>query len=141
MSASPARSVLLVEDNADDEHLILRALKRSGIAHEIAVARDGPAALSYLRESAKLPDVVLLDLNLPRISGLDVLRLIRADGRTARLVVVILTSSSEERDIDRSYALGANSYVAKPIGSEHFTEAILLLGRYWLTLNETELGI
>jgi two-component system response regulator len=139
------KSILLVEDNKDDELLTLRALKKNRIANEVIVARDGAEALDYLfatgaytgRNSSELPQLILLDLNLPRIGGLDVLRRVRNDERTKLLSVVVLTSSKEEEDILRSYALGANSYVRKPVDFAEFTEAVRTLGLFWLLLNET----
>jgi len=138
------KSILLVEDNKDDELLTLRALKKNRIANEVIVARDGAEALDYLfgtgahagREASLLPQLVLLDLNLPRIGGLDVLRRIRGDDRTKLVSVVVLTSSKEEEDILRSYSLGANSYVRKPVDFAEFTEAVRTLGLFWLLLNE-----
>jgi two-component system response regulator len=138
------KSILLVEDNKDDELLTLRALKKNRIANEVIIAHDGAEALDYLfgtgahagRDSGDLPQLVLLDLNLPRIGGLDVLRRIRSDERTKLLSVVVLTSSKEEEDILRSYALGANSYVRKPVDFAEFTEAVRTLGLFWLLLNE-----
>jgi len=136
--------ILLVEDNPDDEMLTLRAMEVNNIANEIVIARDGAEALDYLfcsgkyagRDIAKRPQVILLDLNLPKISGLDVLKRIRSDERTALYPVVILTSSREERDLVESYRLGANSYIRKPVDFKQFTEAIRQLGLYWLVLNE-----
>jgi two-component system, response regulator len=136
--------ILLVEDNPDDEALTLRALSRNNIKNEVAVARDGAEALNYLfcagkfagRDPASLPQVVLLDLKLPKIDGLEVLRRLRADGRTRLLPVVILTSSNEEQDRIRGYGLGANSYVRKPVDFNQFIEAVRQLGLYWLILNE-----
>jgi two-component system response regulator len=138
------RSILLVEDNADDEALTLRALEQNGIRNEIAVARDGEEALDYLfgsgrwkgRDTSAVPAIVLLDLNLPKVPGLDVLRRLRTDARTQFLPVVILTSSTEERDLVGGYSLGANSYIRKPVDFRRFTEAIRQLGLYWLELNE-----
>lgn len=135
----------LVEDNADDELLTLRALKRNNIKNEVVVARDGVQALEYLLgdentrglSHAHLPEVVLLDLKLPKLDGLEVLRRLRADTRTKLLPVVILTSSNEERDRMMGYNLGANSYVRKPVDFEQFTEAVRQLGLYWLVLNES----
>ncbi len=136
--------VLLVEDNQTDEKLALRALRRGDPAVEIVVARDGVEALDYLfgtgehagREVAPLPAVVLLDLKLPRIEGIEVLRRIRADERTASLPVVVLTSSMQAEDISRSYALGANAYVRKPVDFMEFVEMSRVLVKFWLTLNE-----
>ena len=136
--------ILLVEDNPKDEALTLRALKKSGIANEVAVARDGVEALDYLfnagtrpdGNAAELPTVVLLDLKLPKIDGLEVLKRIREDERTKLLPVVILTSSNEEEDRLMGYKLGANSYVRKPIGFNEFATAVRDLGLYWLILNE-----
>ena len=136
--------ILLVEDNPDDELLTLRALERSHIANEVVVVRDGAEALDYLfatgpyagGDGSPLPQVVLLDLRLPRIDGLEVLRRLRADPRTRLLPVVILTSSDEERDIVDSYRLGANSYIRKPVDFARFSEAVRQLGLYWLILNQ-----
>jgi two-component system response regulator len=138
------RVILLVEDNPDDEALTLRALRKHNIANEVVVARDGAEALDYLfgtgawtgHDPRQLPQVVLLDLKLPKIDGLEVLRRIRADERTRLLPVVILTSSSEEKDRIEGYGLGANSYVCKPIDFDEFVEAVKQLGLYWLVLNE-----
>jgi len=131
-----SRPILLVEDNPDDETLILRALRRGGIANEIQVVRDGEEALNVLLSDAPLPAVVLLDIKLPKIDGLEVLRRLRASDRTRLLPIVILTSSSEERDIIDSYNLGANSYVRKPVEFAKFTEAVTQLGLYWVLINE-----
>ncbi|MBI5114907.1 response regulator [Candidatus Poribacteria bacterium] len=133
--------IMLVEDNPDDEALTLRAFRRNNILNEVVVARDGVEALNYLLSDeagrdARMPKVVLLDLKLPRIDGLEVLRRIRSDERTKLLPVVILTSSKEERDIAASYDLGANSYIRKPVVSAEFSEAVRQLGSYWLQLNE-----
>ena len=137
------RIILLVEDNPDDQALTLRALKANKIMNEVVVLDDGAEALDYLfcagphagREPV-LPQVVLLDLKLPKIDGLEVLRRLRADERTRLLPVVILTSSREERDIAGGYRLGANSYVRKPVDFGEFREAVRQLGLYWLLLNE-----
>ena len=136
--------ILLVEDNPDDEALTLRALKKNNLANEVVVARDGVEALDYLfgagayagRDVSQLPKLVLLDLNLPRLSGLDVLRRIRLEPTTQILPVVVLTSSKEEHDVVESYRLGANSYVRKPVDFVEFVEAARQLGLYWLVVNE-----
>lgn len=134
--------ILLVEDNPDDEALTLRALKKNNITNEVIVARDGAEALDYLFGTGMqagrplAPEVTLLDLKLPRIDGLEVLRRIREDQRTRLLPVVILTSSNEERDRLQGYNLGANSYVRKPVDFVQFTDAVRQLGLYWLLLNE-----
>jgi CheY-like chemotaxis protein len=141
----PNNPILLVEDNVDDEALTLRALKKNHIMNELVVAHDGVEALDYLfgtgqhagRDLGVMPQLVLLDLNLPRIGGLDVLRRIRADDRTKFLAVVVLTSSKEDEDLINSYSLGANSYVRKPVDFSQFTEAVKTLGLFWLLLNET----
>lgn len=138
-------TILMVEDNAIDEELTLRALKKSNISNKVVVTRDGAAALDYLfargasagRDAKNMPQVVLLDLNLPKMGGLDVLRAIRADERTKLLPVVILTSSKEEKDLAGGYELGANSYIVKPVDFTQFAEAIRQLGLYWLVLNQT----
>jgi two-component system, response regulator len=136
--------ILLVEDNAKDEALTLRALKRAGITNGVVVMRDGAEALDYLfctgafvnRAAAEMPTVVLLDLNLPKIGGLEVMRRIRANSETKRLPVVILTSSDEDEDRLRGYEAGANSYVRKPVEFGAFAGAVQQLGLYWLILNE-----
>lgn len=137
-------TILLVEDNPDDELLTLRALKKNNIMNEVVVAHDGVEALDYLlgrgphagRDVSQVPQVMLLDLNLPRKSGLEVLEEIRADERTKYLAVVVLTSSREEEDLLRSYTLGANAYVRKPVDFAQFTDAVKTLGLFWLLLNE-----
>lgn len=129
-------TILLVEDNPDDERLTIRALRRSKIANEILVARNGQEALDRLLGEAPLPALVLLDLKLPKIDGLEVLRQIRANANTRLLPVVVLTSSSEDRDIVESYSLGANGYARKPVGFAEFTEAVGQLGLYWILVNE-----
>jgi len=136
--------ILLVEDNPDDEALTLRALKKNNIKNEVVVARDGAEALEFLfgtgkyagRNTDVIPQVVLLDLKLPKVEGLEVLRQVRADKRTKLLPVVILTSSNEEQDRIQGYGLGANSYVRKPVDFSQFLEAARQLGLYWLVLNE-----
>jgi two-component system response regulator len=136
--------ILLVEDNADDEKLTLRAFKRAHMVNPIAVARDGVEALDYLfargahadRQGAPLPTLVILDLKLPRLDGLGVLKALRADERTRLIPVVVLTSSKEEQDLVSSYSLGANSYVRKPVDFTEFMEAVRVLGVYWLMMNQ-----
>ena len=132
------RYILLVEDNLDDETLTLRALKKNNIANDIATARDGAAALELLLGPAakEPPALVLLDLRLPKVDGLEVLRRLRADERTTLVPVVILTSSKEEQDLLTGYKLGANSYIRKPVDFNRFVEAVKHLGLYWLVLNE-----
>ncbi|PZO43611.1 MAG: two-component system response regulator [Shackletoniella antarctica] len=133
---SAVRPILLVEDNPDDERLTLRALRRSNLANPVVVARNGEAALQRVFSPEPLPCVVLLDLKLPKVDGLEVLRQIRASDRTRLLPVVMLTSSSEDRDIIESYSLGANSYVRKPVNIDEFTEAVCQLGLYWVLISE-----
>ena len=136
--------ILLVEDNPDDEALTLRALKKNNIGNRVVVAHDGTEALDFLfctgnyanRDPRELPQVVLLDLKLPKLDGLEVLKRIRADPRTSLLPVVILTSSKEEQDLLKSYKNGANSYIRKPVDFNQFVEAVRQLGLYWLVLNE-----
>ena len=130
------RIIMLVEDNPNDEALTLRALNKNNIKNEVVVARDGQAALDYLSGSGALPAVILLDLKLPKVDGLEVLRRIRATERTKLLPVVILTSSKEDQDLIKSYSNGANSYIRKPVDFIQFTEAVRQLGLYWLVLNE-----
>jgi CheY-like chemotaxis protein len=131
------KTILLVEDNPDDVQLTLRALKKSNIANDVTVARDGVEALEHLASSAPLPTVILLDLKLPQMDGLEVLRRIRAEARWKLLPVVILTTSMEEQDVIKSYGLGANSYIRKPVEFEQFIEAVRQLGLYWLLLNKS----
>jgi len=136
--------ILLVEDNLDDVELTLHAFKKNNIRNEVIVVNDGAAALDFLfgtgnytnRDRSIMPTIILLDLQLPKIGGLEVLRQIRANNQTKYLPVVILTSSKEEQDIVQGYSLGANSYVRKPVDFNQFTEAVNQLGLYWLLLNE-----
>jgi CheY-like chemotaxis protein len=130
--------ILLVEDSEDDVELTLRALRRNAVQSRVEVARDGAAALDYLlgESPAALPAVILLDLNLPKVSGLEVLERLRAHPRTRLVPVVILTSSREQADLLRGYSLGANSYVRKPVDYDAFQEAARQLGQYWLQVNE-----
>ena len=138
------KPILLVEDNPDDEALTLRALQKNNIRNEVIIVRDGEQALHYLfgegayagRDVTQMPQVVLLDLKLPKISGLEVLRRLRATERTRFLPVVILTTSNEDQDRLQGYSLGANSYVRKPVEFDKFIEAVRQLGLYWLILNE-----
>lgn len=138
------KSILLVEDNPDDEALTLRALKKNNVMNDIFVARDGVQALDYLfardahagRDVRDLPTLILLDLKLPRLDGLEVLGEIRANPATRLLPVVILTSSREQQDLERGYGLGANSYIRKPVDFDQFVDAVRQLGQYWLVLNE-----
>jgi len=139
-----SKSILLVEDNADDEALMLHALRKSKIISEVVVARNGAEALDFLlsagddaaRDPMEQPTLILLDLNLPKVHGLDVLRRLRVDDRTKLIPIVILTSSKEHQDLVSSYSLGANSYVCKPIDFTQFVETVRQLGQYWLELNE-----
>jgi CheY-like chemotaxis protein len=134
-----AKSILLVEDNPDDEALTIRALEKAGVANRVTVARDGAEALECLAHPGgygELPEVVVLDLKLPKVEGLEVLRRIRAAFRTRMVPVVVLTSSDEERDLVESYRLGANSYVRKPVDFVEFAQAVQRLGLYWLLVNE-----
>lgn len=138
------KAILLVEDNPDDELLALRALRKNGIVGDVVVVRDGVEALDYLfatgghagRDASVVPRVILLDLKLPKIGGLEVLRRLRSDERTRLVPVVILSSSGEQRDMREGYGLGANSYVRKPVNFEHFVRAVEQLKSYWLVLNE-----
>ncbi len=144
MERKKERTILLVEDNPDDVDLTLRALKQYNIRNEIVVVRDGAEALDYLfatgaysdRDTTTMPSVVLLDLKLPKVGGLEVLQRMRADERTKLVPVVILTSSKEERDMINGYKFGANSYVRKPVDFTRFVEAARQLGLYWLVINE-----
>lgn len=138
-------TILLVEDNPDDEALTMRAFKKSHLANDVIVARDGVEALDYLfgtgayegRDVADKPHLILLDLKLPRLDGMDVLERIRSDERVKLIPVVVLTSSREQEDLVRSYALGANSYIRKPVDFNQFVHAVQQLGLYWLVLNES----
>jgi len=142
--SSNEKVILLVEDNADDEALTKRALKKNNILNQVVVARDGVEALDYLfgtgahagRDLSVMPTIILLDLKLPKLDGLEVLKRLRADPRTQLLPVVVLTSSKEEQDLARSYSIGVNSYIRKPVDFEQFMEAVRQLGLYWLVLNE-----
>jgi len=138
------RIILLVDDNPNDETLTLRALQKNNIMNKVVVARDGAEALDYLfakgayanRDASEMPQIVLLDLNLPKVSGFEVLQRIRADERTKVLPVVILTSSNEDKDLIAGYNKGANSYIVKPVDFVQFSEAVRQLGLYWLVLNQ-----
>jgi len=139
------KTILLIEDNPDDELLAVRALRKNKIMNKVVVARDGAEALDYLfgtgpyegRDMSEMPQVILLDLKLPKVDGLEVLKRLRNDERTKVIPVVVLTSSKEERDLTDSYQLGANSYIHKPVDFAQFTEAVRQLGLYWLVLNES----
>ena len=131
--------ILLVEDNPNDAELTLRALRKSDVEARLAIARDGAEALEYLFSSRPKPKVVFLDLKLPKIDGIEVLRRVRADERTHSIPVVVLTSSQEERDISECYKLGVNSYVVKPVEFDKFYRAVGDLGTYWLVLNKSPL--
>lgn len=141
---SNEKVILLVEDNADDEALTKRALKKNNILNQVVVARDGVEALDYLfgtgayagRDLSVMPTIILLDLKLPKVDGLEVLKRLRADPRTRLLPVVVLTSSKEEQDLAQSYTIGVNSYIRKPVDFDQFMEAVKQLGLYWLVLNE-----
>ncbi len=142
---SKNKVILMVEDNPDDEKLTLLALRKNNVANEIVVVRNGVDALDYLfaagrytgRDRSQMPAVMLLDIHLPKIDGLEVLRRVREDEQLRRLPVVMLTSSKEEKDIVDSYNLGANSYVRKPVDFDEFSDAVRQLGLYWLILNES----
>ena len=139
-----SKPILLVEDNADDEELTIRALKKNNILNPVVVAHDGVEALDYLfgtgahagRDTSVMPQLTLLDLNLPRIGGLEVLKRMREDERTKYVAVVVLTSSKQDEDVVRSYSFGANSYVRKPVEFGQFNEAVKTLGLFWLLLHE-----
>ena len=134
----PAQMIVLVEDNPDDQTLTLRALKKQNLANDITVLNDGVEALEFLLDPEKpLPHLVLLDLKLPKLDGLQLLRRLRAEPRTQLLPVVVLTSSDEDRDVIEGYRLGANSYIRKPVDFNQFTEAVRQLGLYWLVLNQS----
>ena len=143
MKTNPVE-ILLVEDNASDAELAIRALKNHNLANRLIHVEDGQAALDFLfgtgayegRDVSQQPKVVLLDLKLPKLDGIEVLRALRADARTKLTPVVVLTSSREDRDVFEAYKLGANSYIVKPVGFENFSEAVCNLGLYWLLLNE-----
>ncbi|MBN1933286.1 MAG: response regulator [Anaerolineae bacterium] len=138
------KAILLVEDDPDDEALTLRALRKNHVLNRIVVVHDGAEALDYIfcrgtfadRDANEHPQIILLDLKLPKVDGLEVLRQVRADERTCLQPIVILTSSKEEQDIVSSYRLGANSFIRKPVKFEEFTEAVRQIGMYWLLLNE-----
>lgn len=140
----PEKFILLVEDNPDDEMLATRALKKNNVVNRVVAAHDGAEALEYLfgngtqpgREGRQMPSLILLDLKLPKVDGLEVLRRVRADERTRRLPVVVLTTSKEESDLITSYNLGANSYICKPVDFSKFVDAVDHLGLYWMVLNE-----
>ena len=137
--------ILLVEDNPDDEELTIRSLRKANIANEIVIARDGTEALDFLfctgehtgRDPTRMPTVMLLDLKLPKLNGIDVLRQMRADARTALIPVVVLTSSSEDEDMMQSYQSGANSYVRKPVDFKAFADAVTQLGIFWMLYNQS----
>ena len=137
--ATEPKTILLVEDSADDEQLTLRAMRQSEVPNIIRVARDGAEAIEFLfgENTGRLPDLVLLDLKLPKVNGLEVLQRIRTEPKTRNLPIVVLTSSDEERDIIESYNLGANSYIRKPVDFDEFIDAVKQLGLYWLSMNQT----
>ncbi len=146
--SAPSRKILLVEDNPDDVALTLRAFKKNSIKNEVVIATDGQEALDWLfgtgahagRDTADLPAFILLDLKLPKVDGMEVLRAMRADPRTALLRVIMLTTSREEGDVVESYALGATSYIRKPVDFDEFIRVVGQLGLYWLILNEPAPG-
>lgn len=148
MPITKEKIILLVEDNPDDEALTIRALKKNNILNEVVVVRDGVEALDYMfargqyssREPGVNPQLVLLDLKLPKVDGLEVLRQLRANERTRLQPIVVLTTSNEDRDIINSYELGVNSYIRKPVDFNEFMDAVRELGLYWLVLNETPPG-
>ena len=139
MSNLTNKFILLVEDNPDDEELTIRALKKNNIHNEVCVVRDGEEAIDFLfrDDQKKTPEVILLDLKLPKVGGLEILKRIRSDKRTQMIPVVVLTTSKEDEDVIQSYKLGANSYVRKPVDFVQFTEAVRQLGMYWLLLNQS----
>jgi len=139
MSSPQEIDILLVEDNPNDAELTLRALKKSDLGARLVIARDGAEALEYLLGNRPRPRVVFLDLKLPKIDGIEVLRRVRAEERTRSLPIVVLTSSQEERDINECYKLGVNSYVVKPVEFDKFYKAVGDLGMYWLVLNKSPL--
>jgi|SRR3954471_5475645 len=139
MNEAQETDILLVEDNPNDAELTQRALKKSDVGARLAIARDGAEALEYLISNRPKPKVVFLDLKLPKIDGIEVLRRVRSDERTRSLPIVVLTSSQEERDISECYKLGVNSYVVKPVEFDKFYKAVADLGMYWLVLNKSPL--
>lgn len=145
LPSTESKLILLIEDNADDERLTLRALRKNNVMNEVVVACDGQEAIDYLfrvgsfsgRDVGAMPAVVILDIKLPKVSGLEVLRRIRSEDMTKRLPVVVLTSTEDEQQIEESYALGANSFIRKPLDPMEFSETILQVAMYWLLLNRT----
>jgi two-component system response regulator len=138
MLQSEPKTILLIEDNPDDEKLTLRAMRQSDIPNIVVVARDGAEALEFVlgsTQSQRMPSLILMDLKLPKVSGLEVLERLRSDPRTKTLPIVVLSSSDEERDIQQSYFLGANSYIRKPVDFDEFMDSVKQLGQYWLTIN------
>jgi two-component system response regulator len=134
------KTILLVEDNPDDEKLTLRAMRQSDVPNVVVVAHDGAEAIDFIVGARNLPSLILLDLKLPKLGGLEVLEQIRADHRTRTIPVVILSSSDEDKDILRSYQLGANSYIRKPVDFDEFIDSVRQLGQYWLTINLASRG-